>query len=178
MKIILLGAPGAGKGTQAALIKDRYGIPHISTGDIFRANIREGTPLGIKVKSIIDSGNLVPDGLTVEIVKDRLSKPDCDGGYILDGFPRTLAQAEALDGFTDIDVVIDVAVPAETVVKRISGRRMQVRRDVSHIYIQGRMLRQVFSAAVSARRRQGRCRQGEIESIREPDQAHRRPLCG
>ena len=78
MKIILLGAPGAGKGTQAALIKDRYGIPHISTGDIFRANIREGTPLGIKVKSIIDSGNLVPDGLTVEIVKDRLSKPDCD----------------------------------------------------------------------------------------------------
>ena len=133
MKIILLGAPGAGKGTQAALIKDRYGIPHISTGDIFRANIREGTPLGIKVKSIIDSGNLVPDGLTVEIVKDRLSKPDCDGGYILDGFPRTLAQAEALDGFTDIDVVIDVAVPAETVVKRISGRRMCKCGETYHI---------------------------------------------
>lgn len=133
MKIILLGAPGAGKGTQAALIKDRYALPHISTGDIFRANIREGTPLGLQIKSIIDKGGLVPDSLTVEIVKDRLSKADCDKGYILDGFPRTLAQAEALDAFADIDTVINVEVPAEVVVKRISGRRMCKCGETYHI---------------------------------------------
>lgn len=133
MKIILLGAPGAGKGTQAALIKDKYALPHISTGDIFRANIREGTPLGLQIKSIIDKGGLVPDALTVEIVKDRLSKSDCAKGYILDGFPRTLEQAKALDAFTDIDVVINVDVPAEIVVKRISGRRMCKCGETYHI---------------------------------------------
>lgn len=120
----MLGAPGAGKGTQAALMSSEFGLPHISTGDIFRANIREGTPLGKQVKAIIDEGKLVPDALTVELVKDRLACDDCKNGYILDGFPRTLAQAQALDTFSDVDTVIDVEVPADMVVRRISGRRM------------------------------------------------------
>lgn len=120
----MLGAPGAGKGTQAALIKEKYSLPHISTGDIFRKNIREGTPLGVKVKAIIDKGELVPDELTIALVEDRLAQSDCEGGYILDGFPRTIAQAQALEGFSKVDMAIDIAVESEAVIKRIAGRRM------------------------------------------------------
>lgn len=124
MNIVLLGAPGAGKGTQAAKIAEVYNIPHISTGDIFRDNIKRQTPIGKKVKEIIDAGNLVPDGLTCEIVRDRLEKDDCANGYILDGFPRTVAQAEALDGFADIDCVLNFDVDTAKLTKRISGRRV------------------------------------------------------
>ncbi|MCC5428798.1 nucleoside monophosphate kinase, partial [Clostridium botulinum] len=99
MRVILLGPPGAGKGTQAKLISEKFSIPHISTGDIFRANIKEKTPLGIEAKRYIDNGQLVPDEVTIGIVKDRLTKDDCDNGFLLDGFPRTVAQAEALDEF-------------------------------------------------------------------------------
>ena len=131
--IILLGAPGAGKVTQAALIKEKYGLPHISTGDIFRKNIREGTPLGVQVKAIIDRGELVPDELTVALVKDRLAQPDCKDGYILDGFPRTLAQAQALEGFSRPDMAINIAVENEAVIKRIAGRRMCKCGETYHI---------------------------------------------
>lgn len=120
----MLGAPGAGKGTQAALIKEKYSLPHISTGDIFRKNIREGTPLGVKVKAIIDKGELVPDELTIALVEDRLAQSDCEGGYILDGFPRTITQAQALECFSKVDMAIDIAVESEAVIKRIAGRRM------------------------------------------------------
>ena len=128
MKIIMLGAPGAGKGTQAKLIAERYGIPHISTGDIFRANIKAGTPLGVKAKSFIDQGLLVPDELTLELIMDRFSAADCADGYVLDGFPRTLPQAEALakslsEKGEAIDFAIDVDVPDERIVNRMSGRR-------------------------------------------------------
>ena len=126
--IVLLGAPGAGKGTQAALIKEKYNLPHISTGDIFRKNIREGTPLGVQVKAIIDRGELVPDELTVALVKDRLAQPDCKDGYILDGFPRTIPQAESLkkalsDKGEALDFAVNVDVPDENIVARMSGRR-------------------------------------------------------
>ena len=123
MKIILLGAPGCGKGTQAAKICEKYAVPHISTGDIFRENIKNQTPLGIKVKSIMDEGNLCPDDVTLELVKDRLSKEDCKNGYLLDGFPRNLVQAklfEEIDQPTDV-VLIDVET--SKIEKRITGRR-------------------------------------------------------
>ncbi len=123
MKIVLLGAPGSGKGTQAGLITKKYGVPHISTGDIFRENIREKTPLGIKVKEIIDGGNLCPDDLTVELVKDRLSKPDCANGWLLDGFPRNLVQAKALKEINSPDVVIDLEASNEIIKRRIAGRK-------------------------------------------------------
>lgn len=128
MKIIMLGAPGAGKGTQAKLIADTYKIPHISTGDIFRANIRNNTELGKKAKSYMDQGLLVPDELTCDLVVDRIAQDDCRDGYILDGFPRTIPQAEALTKALDaqgtkIDYAIDVDVPDENIVKRMSGRR-------------------------------------------------------
>ena len=110
MNIILLGAPGAGKGTQAVRLAEKYGIPHISTGDIFRSNIKEQTPIGIVAKSYIDKGQLVPDEVTIQIVKERLEKEDCKNGYLLDGFPRTVSQAEALDGFSVIDAVVDIDV--------------------------------------------------------------------
>lgn len=124
MNIVLLGAPGAGKGTQAVKIAEYYKIPHISTGDIFRANIKNQTPIGVKVKAIIDAGNLVPDDLTCEIVKNRLAEEDCKNGYILDGFPRTVAQAEALDEFSEVDCVLDFEIDLSKLVKRISGRRV------------------------------------------------------
>ena len=125
MKIIMLGAPGAGKGTQAIMIGDHYGLPHISTGDIFRANIKNGTTLGQKAKSYMDQGLLVPDELTCDLVVDRISQDDCKNGYILDGFPRTLAQADALEKTgTEIDYAIDVEVPDEDIVERMSGRRV------------------------------------------------------
>ena len=128
MKIIMLGAPGAGKGTQAKKIADKYQIPHISTGDIFRANIKEGTELGNKAKSYMDQGQLVPDELTLELIMDRFQNPDCKNGYVLDGFPRTIPQAEALTealakkGET-IDYAINVEVPDENIINRMGGRR-------------------------------------------------------
>lgn len=125
----MLGAPGAGKGTQASVLSQKYSIPHISTGDIFRANIKEGTELGKKAKGYIDKGLLVPDELVVDIVADRLQKEDCNDGYVLDGFPRTIPQAEALDTVletkdTSIDYVISVEVADEIIVDRMSGRRV------------------------------------------------------
>ncbi len=123
MKLILLGAPGSGKGTQAAYISDKYDLPHISTGDIFRENIKNQTPLGLKVKAIMDSGNFCPDDVTIDLVKDRLSKPDCKNGYLLDGFPRNLFQASALDEFCAPDLVIDLEVDLQKIEHRITGRR-------------------------------------------------------
>ena len=128
MKIIMLGAPGAGKGTQAKMIAEKYGIPHVSTGDIFRANIKNGTELGREAKQYMDQGLLVPDELTVKILLDRVAQEDCRDGYVLDGFPRTIPQAEVLDGALEklgekIDYAVDVDVPDENIVKRMSGRR-------------------------------------------------------
>ncbi len=128
MRIIMLGAPGAGKGTQAKKIAAKYGIPHISTGDIFRANIKEGTELGKKAKTYMDQGLLVPDELVVDLVVDRLQQEDAQKGYVLDGFPRTIPQAESLDEAlkkvdSQIDYAIDVDVPDENIIKRMSGRR-------------------------------------------------------
>lgn len=123
MKIIFLGAPGSGKGTMAQKLTNDLSIPHISTGDIFRKHLKEGTPLGLQIKDILATGQLVPDEVTVEIVKDRLSKDDCANGYILDGFPRSLAQAKALDAFDDVDYAVNLSVDSDTVIKRLSGRR-------------------------------------------------------
>ena len=128
MKIIMLGAPGAGKGTQAKMIADKYGIPHISTGDIFRANIKNGTELGKKAKTYMDQGLLVPDELVVDLVADRIVQEDCKNGFVLDGFPRTIPQAEALDGAlkkldTKIDYALNIEVPDENIISRMSGRR-------------------------------------------------------
>lgn len=128
MKIIMLGAPGAGKGTQAKMIADKYLIPHISTGDIFRANIKNGTELGKKAKEYMDKGLLVPDELTVDLVIDRVGQDDCKNGYVLDGFPRTIPQAESLDKALSergekIDYAINVEVPDENIINRMSGRR-------------------------------------------------------
>ncbi|HUM83675.1 MAG TPA: adenylate kinase [Lachnospiraceae bacterium] len=128
MKIIMLGAPGAGKGTQAARVADEYRIPHISTGDIFRANIKGGTELGKKAKGYMDAGKLVPDELVCDLVADRISQEDCKDGYVLDGFPRTIPQAEALDKAVaamngKIDFAVNIDVPDEAIVKRMGGRR-------------------------------------------------------
>ncbi|WP_026516584.1 adenylate kinase [Butyrivibrio sp. MC2021] len=128
MKIIMLGAPGAGKGTQAQMIAEKFGIPHISTGDIFRANIKNGTELGKKAKEFMDKGLLVPDELTVELLLDRVANEDCKNGYVLDGFPRTIPQADVLDSELTklgdkVDFAINVDVPDENIVRRMSGRR-------------------------------------------------------
>ena len=128
MKIIMLGAPGAGKGTQAQMIADKYNIPHISTGDIFRANIKNGTELGKKAKEYMDKGQLVPDELTVQLLLDRVANEDCKNGYVLDGFPRTIPQADVLDSELSklgdkVDFAINVDVPDENIVRRMSGRR-------------------------------------------------------
>ena len=128
MKIIMLGAPGAGKGTQAKQIADKYNIPHISTGDIFRANIKNGTELGKKAKEYMDQGLLVPDELTCDLVMDRIQQEDCVNGFVLDGFPRTIPQAEALTAALDninqkMDFAVDVDVPDESIVNRMGGRR-------------------------------------------------------
>lgn len=128
MRLIMLGAPGAGKGTQAKKIAAKYGIPHISTGDIFRANIKNGTELGKKAKTFMDQGLLVPDELVCDLVVDRVGQADCEKGYVLDGFPRTIPQAESLDAAlkaagSSIDYAIDVDVPDENIIRRMSGRR-------------------------------------------------------
>ena len=135
MKIIMLGAPGAGKGTQAKMIAEKYGIPHVSTGDIFRANIKNGTELGRQAKQYMDQGLLVPDELTVKILLDRVAQEDCRDGYVLDGFPRTIPQAQVLDealgklGET-IDYAVNVDVPDENIVKRMSGRRACLKCEI------------------------------------------------
>ncbi|MEU7134552.1 adenylate kinase [Streptomyces sp. NPDC046261] len=138
MRIVLVGPPGAGKGTQAAYLAKNLGIPHISTGDLFRANISQGTPLGQKAQEYMRAGQLVPDEVTIGMAKDRMQAPDAAGGFLLDGFPRNLAQAEALDeilkgdGLT-LDAVLDLEVPEDEVVKRIAGRRI-CRKDSSHVF--------------------------------------------
>lgn len=124
MNIVLLGAPGAGKGTQAVRLAERYNIPHISTGDIFRYNIKNETPIGKVAKSYIDKGQLVPDEVTVQIVKERLEQDDCKNGYLLDGFPRTVAQAQELDKISEVDAVANIDVPFGKLMRRITGRRL------------------------------------------------------
>lgn len=129
MKLIIMGPPGAGKGTQAALIKDAYQIPHISTGDMFREAIKNETPLGVEAKSYMDKGALVPDSVTIGLVKERLSKPDCQKGFLLDGFPRTIPQAEALNKILEelnikLDAVINIEVDDSILIDRIVGRRV------------------------------------------------------
>ena len=129
VKIILLGPPGAGKGTQAKSISNRYSIPHISTGDIFRKNISENTPLGIEAKRYMDNGQLVPDEVTINMVKDRLQQEDCKNGYLLDGFPRTVSQAESLQEFLQsrnesLDTALLIDVPKEFILERMTGRRV------------------------------------------------------
>ena len=128
MRLIMLGAPGAGKGTQAARLAEAYGIPHISTGDIFRANIKGGTELGRKAKSYMDAGQLVPDELVCDLVADRISQSDCEKGFILDGFPRTIPQAEALSEALDkmgltLSAAVNVDVPDDNIIRRMGGRR-------------------------------------------------------
>lgn len=129
MQIVLFGPPGAGKGTQAKLLSDEYNIPHISTGDILRDNVKKGTALGIKAKKYMDKGELVPDSLLIDLIKDRLKAPDTKKGFLLDGFPRTIPQAEALDGIMEdlnrkLDGVVNVDVSSDELVKRLSGRRI------------------------------------------------------
>lgn len=129
MKLIIMGPPGAGKGTQAALIKEAYQIPHISTGDMFREAIKNETPLGVEAKSYMDKGALVPDSVTIGLVKERLSKPDCQEGFLLDGFPRTIPQAEALNKILEelnikLDAVINIEVDDSILIDRIVGRRV------------------------------------------------------
>jgi len=128
MKIIMLGAPGAGKGTQAIKIAETYGIPHVSTGDIFRANIKAGTELGRKAKSFMDAGGLVPDDVTIGMLLDRIHEEDCKNGYVLDGFPRTIPQAESLTGALskengNVDYAVNIDVPDENIINRMNGRR-------------------------------------------------------
>jgi adenylate kinase len=127
MRLILLGPPGAGKGTQAAFIKERFGIPQISTGDMLRAAVREGTPLGIAAKKVMDAGGLVSDDIIIGLVRDRLAQPDCAGGYLFDGFPRTIPQADAMKlAGVAIDFVLEIDVPDAEIVERMSGRRVHV----------------------------------------------------
>lgn len=124
MKLILLGAPGAGKGTQAAFICEKYAVPQISTGDMLRAAVKAGTPLGIQAKSVMDSGGLVSDDLIIDLVKERIRQPDCAKGFLFDGFPRTIAQADALKNANiKLDFVIEIDVPFDAIIERISGRR-------------------------------------------------------
>ena len=138
MRIVLVGPPGAGKGTQAAFLAKNLDIPHISTGDLFRANISQGTELGLKAKAFMDAGDLVPDEVTIGMAKDRMEQPDAANGFLLDGFPRNVAQAEALDVVLkaedmQLDAVLDLEVPEEEVVKRIAGRRI-CRNDSAHVF--------------------------------------------
>ncbi|MEU2242795.1 adenylate kinase [Streptomyces sp. NPDC018338] len=138
MRIVLVGPPGAGKGTQAAYLAKNLEIPHISTGDLFRANISQGTALGLEAQSYMKAGQLVPDSVTIGMAKDRMEQPDAVNGFLLDGFPRNVAQAEALDeilkaGHVQLDAVLDLEVPEDEVVKRIAGRRI-CRNDSAHVF--------------------------------------------
>ncbi len=127
MRIILLGGPGAGKGTQANYIKEKYGIPQISTGDMLRAAVKQGTPVGLKAKEIMDQGGLVSDDIIIDLVKDRIRQPDCAKGFLFDGFPRTIPQAEAMmEAGVEIDYVIEIDVEDEEIVRRMSGRRVHL----------------------------------------------------
>jgi adenylate kinase len=127
MRLILLGAPGAGKGTQAKFICEKYSIPQISTGDMLRAAVKEGTPLGVEAKKIMDSGGLVSDEIIIGLVKDRLTQPDCSKGYLFDGFPRTIPQAQAMkDAGVPIDYVVEIDVPFDAIIDRMSGRRVHI----------------------------------------------------
>jgi adenylate kinase len=127
MRIILLGSPGSGKGTQAQFITQKYGIPQISTGDMLRAAVREGTPLGVEAKQVMDAGGLVSDEIILGLIKERITKPDCANGFLLDGFPRTIAQAEGLETMgVKIDTVIEIVVADEDIVKRMAGRRVHL----------------------------------------------------
>ncbi len=124
MRLILLGAPGAGKGTQATFICQRFGIPQISTGDMLRAAVKAGTPLGVEAKKVMDSGGLVSDGIIIGLVKERIAQPDCAGGFLFDGFPRTIPQADAMkDAGVALDVVLEIDVPDAAIIERMSGRR-------------------------------------------------------
>ena len=131
--LVFLGAPGAGKGTQAKRISEKYGIPHISTGDILRANIKAGTELGKLTKSYIDKGALVPDEVIIKVMESRLAEADCKNGYLLDGFPRTIEQAKALDKITDVTLAVNIVVDNDAVVARIAGRRMCVCGESYHV---------------------------------------------
>ncbi|RLU83958.1 adenylate kinase [Streptomyces griseocarneus] len=138
MRIVLVGPPGAGKGTQAAYLAKNLAIPHISTGDLFRANISQGTPLGQKAQEYMRAGQLVPDSVTISMAEDRMDQQDAEGGFLLDGFPRNVGQAEALDAYLKgkelaLDAVLDLEVPEDEVVKRIAGRRI-CRNDSSHVF--------------------------------------------
>ena len=124
MNLIFLGPPGAGKGTQAAFVSAAVKVPHISTGDMFRKAISEGTPTGLKAKTFMDAGQLVPDSVVIDMVKERLAEKDCENGYLLDGFPRTIDQAEALATFSNVDAVVDIDVADEKLIARLSGRRV------------------------------------------------------
>ena len=125
MKLILLGAPGVGKGTQAQFITETYQIPQISTGDMLREAVKAETPLGLKVKAVMDRGDLVTDDIIIALVKDRISQPDCENGFLFDGFPRTIPQADALvDQGIDLDAIVEIAVPFDEIIKRMSGRRV------------------------------------------------------
>jgi adenylate kinase len=124
LRIVLLGAPGAGKGTQAKSLSDSLGVPHISAGDLLRENVAGGTALGDEAKRYMDAGGLVPDGLVIDMMSERLERDDCAGGFILDGFPRTLDQAEELAKITDVDIVLNVTVSEDIIVRRLSGRRV------------------------------------------------------
>src|SRR5580698_7289876 len=127
MRLILLGAPGAGKGTQATFIKEKFGIPQISTGDMLRAAVKAGTPLGIEAKRFMDAGELVTDELIINLVKERLTQPDCANGYLFDGFPRTIPQADAMkEAGVAIDYVLEIDVPDEAIIGRMSGRRVHL----------------------------------------------------
>ncbi len=133
MKMILLGAPGAGKGTQAKFLTEAYGIPQISTGDMLRAAVKAGTEVGLKAKAVMDSGALVTDDIIIALVKDRIAQEDCKGGFLFDGFPRTIPQAEAMrDAGVDIDVVLEIDVPDDEIVRRLSGRRVHL--DSGRVY--------------------------------------------
>ena len=133
MKMILLGAPGAGKGTQAKFLTEAYGIPQISTGDMLRAAVKAGTEVGLKAKAVMDSGALVTDDIIIALVKDRIAQEDCMGGFLFDGFPRTIPQAEAMrDAGVDIDVVLEIDVPDDEIVRRLSGRRVHL--DSGRVY--------------------------------------------